>query len=125
MFEKERKEKEKKMNRFIITADNPTDILGLLTNTREHYKTATWDAKSVQKINVVDVDEDDLDKWLSTGHERFLDDHIMSGEVPVGGMVVVADKDNPPTKGYVCGNGTAWYPIPLTDELKNAVLALC
>ena len=111
------------MNRFVITAKRACDILALLQNTREHYQDVEWNDKSVEKFEgEVEASESDLVHLIEIGAYSNVDAHIMSGEVPGGGMIVVADKDNPPSKGFVCGNGIYWHVIDLPDDIINAVM---
>ena len=70
----------------------------------------------------MDVSENELNQLCEAGDFKGVDAHIMSGEVPVGSMIVVADKDNPPTKGFVCGNGIYWHVIDLPEDVVEATM---
>ena len=112
------------MDKFIFTAKSERSLIGLLKDTKSFYRNAKWDLKSAFKSNdrARCESESELRLAYDAGDFKKIDDLIMSGEVPVGGLVVVCDGSETPSFGYVCGNGTSWFQVSLSKELVDAVM---
>ena len=115
------------MYKFILTAKDRSDIINLLVNT------ASVDVQKVEwNVNSITRSEEDahcpslfdLDDWVEAQDWDKVDDAIMSGDVPTGGMVVVCDEQTNPVWGYVCGNGRSWYKVHLNYELQKKILKM-
>lgn len=112
------------MDKFIFTARGEKDLIGLLVNTKAHYKNAVWDPSSVSKSDEpVYCSEWDLYLTYEKGDGHEVDNYIMSGDVPVGGLVVTCDGNETPVYGYICGNGTDWFRIFLPKDIIDAVMS--
>ena len=113
------------MFKFIFTASNRSDIINLLVNSKsvDHQK-VKWNVNSITKSydDANCKDEWDLCNLVDAGKFNEVDDAIMGGDVPVGGLVVVCDENTNPAWGFVCGNGNAWYKVFLRPEVVHAVL---
>ena len=115
------------MFKFIVTAAKEADLINLLVNTAKvDVQKVKWNVNSITRS-----DEDahcssffDLNDWVKAQEWDKVDDAIMSGDVPVGGMVVVCDEETDPVWGYVCGNGNAWYKVRLNHELQEKILKM-
>lgn len=109
--------------KFIVGAKTGNEILSLLKDTKSAYMTAHWDSESIYKCEKpAYCSEEDVADAFKNGDFRKIDDLIMSGEVPVGGMVVVCDGKTPPVNGYVCGNGISWFEVKLPKDVASAVM---
>lgn len=115
------------MFKFILTAEREIDLINLLVNT------ASVDVQMVKwNVNSITRSEDDArceDEWdlcdlVAAGKFHEVDNAIMGGDVPVGGLVVVCDTDTNPSWGFVCGNGNAWYKVYLHPEIVKAILRI-
>lgn len=112
------------MKKYIITAKNADDILNLSRNTRSVDLTKVkWDW-----ANIARSDEDarcrseqEILDAIGRNDLHDVDNMIMGGDVPVGGMVVVFDKDIP-RHGFVCGNGIDWFVRKLKVRESNAIV---
>jgi len=113
------------MIKFILTAEKEDDLINLLVNTASvDVQRVKWNVNSITRS-----DEDahcesdwDLHDLVKAGKFHEVDNAIMSGDVPVGGLVVVCDVDTNPIWGYVCGNGNSWYKVYLCPEIVKAIL---
>ena len=111
------------MKKYIITAKNETDILNLSRNTRSVDLTKVkWNwvniARSDEDANC--QNEQEIMDAIGRNDLHDVDNMIMSGDVPVGGMVVVFGKDIP-RHGFVCGNGMDWFVYDLKNREANAI----
>ena len=111
------------MKKYIITAKNADDILNLSRNTRSVDLTKVkWNwaniARSDDDANC--KDEQEILDAIGRNDLHDVDNMIMGGDVPVGGMVVVFDKDIP-RHGFVCGNGMDWFVYDLKKREANAI----
>ena len=112
------------MDKFIVTADREDDIIALLKDCGGVYRKVNWDPGSVTRVDEhVDCSEIDMLLAYERGDLEKMDDYIMSGEVPVGGLVVVSDGSVTPLYGYVCGNGNNWYQIRLPKAIVDRVMS--
>ena len=112
------------MKKYIVTAKNKTDIINLALNTRgvDLHKVAwDWRNASLSEDEACCENEDEILVALANGDCSKIDEMIMGGDVPVGGMVVVFDK-NRPKNGFVCGNGTDWLVRNLKTREANAIV---
>ena len=109
------------MDKFIFTAKYGDDLLALLKDSKSAYKTVKWN-DTIHHDGKVDVDEHTLLKWAVYDEFKEMDEHIMSGAVPVGGLVVVSDGSVKPLWGFVCGNGNQWHVVVLPSRVQNAVM---
>lgn len=111
------------MKKYIITAKSPEDVIHLTLNTRKvDLSKVKWDWANIfpsSDIPFYDSEDEVLDA-VRRGDFHTVDDMIMGGDVPVGGMVVVFDKDIP-KHGFVCGNGTDWFVYDLKKREANAI----
>jgi len=112
------------MKKYIITAKNPEDIINLTLRTKDvdlskvkwdwtHITPSEDDAKCSSEEEILDA--------LSKGDFRSVDNMIMGGDVPVGGMVVVYDKDKP-RYGFICANGIEWIVKKFGVRESNGVV---
>lgn len=113
-----------KMDKFIVTAKSEADLIGLLRNAKAFYKTAKWNPASISKSENP-VYWDDWSLYCAVEDKNFheVDNHIMGGEVPVGGLVILCDGNESPVYGYVCGNGNDWFRIFLPKDVIEAVMS--
>lgn len=112
------------IKKYIITAKNPEDIINLSLNARRvDMSKVKWDWTHItrSKDNANCSDEQEILDALSKGNNRLVDDMIMGGDVPVGGMVVVYDKKKPKI-GFICGNGNDWFVKNLKVRESNAII---
>ena len=112
------------MRKYIVTAKSPKDIFALLVDTASvDVQNVDWNADSiVRSQDDADCDsEDEICRLLDEGKLHEIDDIIMGGDVPVGGMVVLCDDGVVPSWGFVCGNGVSWYKVRLRPEIANAI----
>ena len=116
---------EVRMFKFIVTAAKEKDIINLMVNTKSvDLNRVKWD---VTRIYHSEEDAHCTNRWelddavLSKEWDR-VDEYIMSGDVPTGGMVVVAAEGINPMWGYVCGNGQEWFKVNLPVEIRDAIL---
>ena len=113
------------MFKFIFTAKERTDLINLLVNTASvDVQKVKWNVNSITRSNDdADCDDElDLCALVDAGKFHEVDNAIMGGDVPVGGLVVVCDEENNPSWGFVCGNGNSWYKVYLRPEIVHAVL---
>jgi hypothetical protein len=111
------------MKKYIITAKSEADIINLSRNTKGvDLSKVKWDW-----ANIARSDEDarcgseqEILDAIGRNDLHDVDDMIMGGDVPVGGMVVVFDKDIP-KHGFVCGNGIDWFVYDLKKREANAI----
>lgn len=111
------------MDKFIFTSSSQADLIGLLKNTKVAYKKAKWDPSTITRSE----EKADCDGWslycaVEDKDWEKVDNYIMSGDVPVGGLVVTCDGDESPVYGYVCGNGNEWFRIFLPKNIIDAVM---
>lgn len=115
------------MFKFILTAEKKADLINLLVNTASvDVQRVKWNVNSITRSN---DDADCEDEWdlcdlVSAGKFHEVDNAIMGGDVPVGGLVVVCDTDTNPSWGFVCGNGNSWYKVYLRPEIVKAILRI-
>lgn len=115
------------MFKFIITAEKKSDLIGLLVDTAKvDVQKVKWNVNSITRSN---DDADCEDEWdlcdlVDAGKFHEVDNAIMGGDVPVGGLVVVCDTDTNPSWGFVCGNGNSWYKVFLSPEITKAILSI-
>lgn len=112
------------VRKYIITAKNADDILNLSRNTRSVDLTKVkWNWANIlpsSDLPFCDSEDEVLDA-VRKGDFHTVDDMIMSGDVPVGSMVVVTE-GKVPRWGFVCGNGIDWFPVKLKTRQSNAVV---
>lgn len=114
------------MFKFIVTGSSKSDVISLMLDTRNALANGLvrWDASDIRKSDdPCSVEEWELDSWIRDGEFDKVDDAIMAGEVPTGGMVVVTDGMTEPTIGFVCGNGTEWFRVELPKDVKDAIMS--
>jgi hypothetical protein len=115
------------MFKFIVTAEKEADIIALMTNTRGvDLPSVKWDVTRIyhSEEDVVGINRWELDDAVLSKEWDRVDDAIMSGDVPTGGMVVVADEGISPMWGYVCGNGQEWFKVNLPVEIRDAIFKM-
>ena len=113
------------MFKFIVTAKKHTDIINLMVNTSSvDVQKVKWNAGSVSRSydDATCKSEIELSNWVKAGKWYKVDDAIMGGDVPTGGMVVVCDEKTNPSLGFVCGNGNSWYEVILSKEIVVSIL---
>ena len=113
------------MFKFILTAERETDLINLLVNTASvDVQRVKWNVNSITRSDEDAHCESDWELYdlVKDGKFHEVDNAIMSGDVPTGGMVVVCDEQTNPVWGYVCGNGNAWYKVYLRPEIVKAIL---
>ncbi len=113
------------MYKFILTAKNRADLINLLVNTAKvDVQRVKWDVNSITRSDDDAHCEDEWDLCDLVDAVKFheVDNAIMGGDVPVGGLVVVCDEETNPSWGFVCGNGNSWYKVYLRPEVVHAVL---
>lgn len=111
------------MKKYIITAKNADDILNLSRNTKGVDLTKVkWNWANIFPSSDLPFcdSEDEVLNAVRKGDFHTVDKMIMGGDVPVGGMVVVFDKDIP-RHGFVCGNGIDWFVYDLKKREANAI----
>ena len=111
------------MKKYIITAKKEVDIINLSLNTKGVDLTKVkWNwaniARSDDDANC--KNEQEILDAIGRNDLHDVDNMIMGGDVPVGGMVVVFDKDIP-RHGFVCGNGMDWFVYDLKKREVNAI----
>lgn len=111
------------MKKYIITAKNPDDIINLTLNTLEvDLSKVKWDwthmTQSEDDANC--SSEKEILDAIFDGRLDDVDDMIMGGDVPVGGMVVVCDGKKP-KNGFICANGKEWIVKELKVRESNAI----
>ena len=112
------------MKKYIITAKKPEDIINLTLNTRGvDLSTVKWDWAHISQADEDALCKSEQDILDALEHKEFkhIDDMIMSGEVPVGAMVVVCDGKTP-RNGFVCANGNEWILKKLKVRESNAIV---
>ena len=112
------------MKKYIITAKFPKDIINLSLNTRSVDMTKVkwdWTHVSQSEDDPICKSEQDILDAIAIQNMSHVDDMIMGGDVPVGGMVVVCDGKAPKT-GFICGNGDDWIVRKLKVRESNAIL---
>ena len=112
------------MKKYIITAKNPEDIINLTLKTKEvDLSKVKWDwthmTQSEDDANC--SSENEILDAIFDGHLDKVDDMIMGGDVPVGGMVVVCDGKKP-KHGFICANGKEWIIKELKVRESNAIV---
>lgn len=112
------------MKKYIITAKNPEDIINLTLNTLEvDLSKVKWDwthmTQSEDDANC--SSEKEILDAIFDGRLDDVDDMIMGGDVPVGGMVVVCDGKKP-KNGFICANGKEWIIKELKVRESNAIV---
>lgn len=113
------------MFKFIFTAKDRSDLINLLVNTAGvDVQKVKWNVNSITKSSdeAFCSDELELCDLVDSGKFHEVDNAIMGGDVPVGGLVVVCDENTNPSWGFVCGNGNTWYKVLLSPEIVHAVL---
>ena len=113
------------MKKYIITAKNPKDIIDLTLNTKKvDMSKVKWDwthmSQSEDDANC--SSEKEILDAIFDGHLDDVDDMIMGGDVPVGGMVVICDGKKKPTHGFICANGKEWIIKELKVRESNAIV---
>ena len=112
------------MKKYIITANRPEDIINLTLNTRKvDLSKVKWDWRHIAKSDDAancKCEQDILDA-ITYNEMSHVDDMIMGGDVPVGGMVVVCD-GKAPTHGFICANGDEWIAKKLKVREANAIV---
>ena len=112
------------MKKYIITAKNPTDIINLSLNTKGvDLSKVKWDWANIVQGNddAMCESEQEIEDALAHNELDHVDDMIMSGDVPVGGMVVVCDGKSP-KNGFICANGKDWIIRKLKVREANATV---
>lgn len=112
------------MKKYIITAKKPEDIINLTLNTRGvDLSTVKWDWVHISQAdeNALCHSEQDIIDALKHNEFNHVDDMIMSGEVPVGAMVVVYDGKTP-RNGFICANGNEWILRKLKVRESNSIV---
>ena len=112
------------MKKYIITAKNPKDIIGLSMNTLEVDLTKVkwdWTHMSQSEDDANCSSEKEILDAIFDGRLDDVDDMIMGGDVPVGGMVVVCDGKKP-KNGFICANGKEWIIKELKVRESNAIV---
>lgn len=112
------------MKKYIITAKHPEDIINLTLKTKEVDLTKVkWDWTHItpSEDDANCKSEQDILDALSCNELSHVDDMIMGGDVPVGGMVVVCDGKTP-RNGFICGNGNEWFVKKLRVRESNAIV---
>ena len=112
------------MKKYIITAKKSEDIINLSLNTRSvDLSKVKWDWAHISQSEDSALCEDEQDILDALAHNELerVDDMIMGGDVPVGGMVVVCDGKSPRT-GFICGNGKDWIVKKLKVRESNAIV---
>ena len=111
------------MKKYIITAKKEADIINLSLNTKGVDLTKVkWNWANIARSDEDARCESEQEILDAIGRNDLhdVDNMIMGGDVPVGGMVVVFDKDIP-KHGFVCGNGMDWFVYDLRKREANAI----
>jgi hypothetical protein len=111
------------MKKYIVSAKNHDDAINLMRNTRGVDLTKVkWDWANVSRsYDDARCDgESEVVDAIVKGDFHKVDDMIMGGDVPVGGMVVVCGKTRP-VYGFICGNGIDWFLLKLKVRESNAI----
>ena len=111
------------MKKYIITAKSLDDVIRLTLNTRGvDISKVKWDWANISQSedDASCKSEQDILDAIAFNEMSHVDDMIMSGDVPVGSMVVVCDGKSPKT-GFICGNGTDWIVRKLKVRESNAI----
>ena len=112
------------MKKYIITAKSPEDVIHLTLNTRKvDLSKVKWDWANISQSedDAICRGEGDILDALAHNELNRVDDMIMGGDVPVGGMVVVCDGKTPRT-GFICANGKDWIVRKLKVRESNAIV---
>lgn len=112
------------MKKYIITAKKPEDVINLTLNTKGvDLSKVKWDWAHIAQSDddALCKSEQDILDALAHNELNRVDDMIMGGDVPVGGMVVVCDGKTP-RNGFICANGNEWIVRPLKVREANAIV---
>ena len=115
------------MFKFIVTAKKESDIINLMVNTASvDLRKVEWNVNSITRSyeDAHFTNRWELDDSVSNKEWGRVDEAIMSGDVPTGGMVVACDETMNPVWGYVCGNGQEWFKVYLPEEIQVAILKM-
>ena len=107
-----------KIRKYIVTAKNPTDIITLSINTKSVDVTKVeWDWQHIYSSEEYANcnNEKDILNAIDNQNLHSVDNMIMSGDVPAGGMVLVYNGQIP-QYGFICANGIDWIVYELTSE---------
>lgn len=112
------------MKKYIVTAKRPEDIINLTINTKGvDLSKVKWDWTHISKSenSALCRSEQDILDAISFNEMPHVDDMIMGGDVPVGGMVVVYD-GTAPSMGFVCANGNEWIVRRLSASESSEIV---
>ena len=112
------------MKKYIITAKKPEDIIDLTLHTLEVDLTKVkwdWTHMTQSEDDANCSSEKEILDAIFDGRLDDVDDMIMGGDVPVGGMVVVCDGKKP-KNGFICANGKEWIIKELKVRESNAIV---
>ena len=112
------------MKKYIITAKMQNDIIDLAMNTRGvDLYSVKWNWSGISKSVDKAYCQSEMEILEAIANLDFdkVDDMIMGGDVPVGGMVVVCD-GKAPRNGFVCANGNEWIVRKLKVRESNAIV---
>ena len=114
------------MDKYIFTAEitgKDGGFIALMRDVKSKYREVKWNPKSISLSDSPMFGTlDDLEDAYSKGDFHEVDNCIMSGDVPVGGLVVPCPRGETPRFGYVCGNGIDWFKVELPKSIAKAVL---